>query len=297
MSEVETVAASTAAPTTTIAPATAQDTAPPEPQIETIKSEAPQPQPKPNGNGQARDPAEWIDMDALPPEYRKIVEPRLNRLYSFAKQAETDIDVLRRHAMQLQGQLREVTDKQLREQRQDEESRLTSELTRAHQEADFNRVSQLTAQIAELKAKPAPMPAPPPQQHAAPVQQLPPQVTETIARWSQESAEDGLPARPFTRPGHPDFEPAAGMINSLLASPSWRAKGLPAILAEMDRMFGGPAPRKAPPAAPPTTSNARPQGNGKQPTLTPDEYRVARLMNLKPDDYLKQKIELEKLRR
>lgn len=293
MSEVETVAASTPTQTTTIAPSSAQPAGPAPAQIETIQPDAPAPANNGNGAAKQRDGTEWIDFDAMPEELRKIVQPRFNRLYSHLKEYENDLKAVKAHAFQMQEAFHALTSKQAQEQAQTEEARIKSEIVRANQEADFSRVADLTAQLVEMKSKPPPQP----QRQAPP--QAPPMPTEidrAISQWATESGEDGLPARPFTHKDHPDFYAAAGMLKSMMESPTWRSKGLPSMLAEMDRLYGGPAPRRAPPAAPPTTGNTRPQGNGKQPTLTPEELRTARLMNRTPEQYLKDKIEMEKAR-
>lgn len=178
-------------------------------------------------------------------------------------------------------------------------ARIEREIAEAARSEDYTKVAALTSELASTKSKgaqTAPLPAATEAQSGtsqqadadqAPVDPdtiLSPADQAKALAWAEEKGTDQQPLRPWLREGHPKYQRAALTIRAAMADGDLKAKGIEAVMAEVDRAMGvRSAPRAAGAGA--LTSDGSPGSSRPAVKLSADQREAARAMGLSEDKY------------
>ena len=225
-------------------------------------------------------PEGWDQVELPPP-----VQKRFNRIYAEMKQSHNDVLALAATNRQLLESVERLSSRQDGKDTDEKADMLKDRKVDAREKGNFAAVAELDDQLAKLRT-PAPVqakaqPAPAKEQRGG----ITPEQAEVIVEWAQETDEDGNFKRPWAHEGHPKHEQMAEAASMLMGDMKLRARGVAAVLDEIDKKMGMGGRRSV--AAVLSGDGGRPAEKTK--TLTADEKRVVQLMGITEERYLKSK--------
>ena len=204
-------------------PAKAQDQTPPAPQP---KAEKPAPTQEHDSDG-----SDWVDIED------PKLKARFNRLYRHTKEAnakaektERQVALLAEQNRKLQAALETYAAQQKDAKTKAELAALKKEAKEALATGDTDAFLEVNERLTEIKqeakkSEPAPQP-----QNAISDTEM-----KVLNSWQNQTDDDGEPARPWARPGHPEFAATQDMIRRVVNLPDMQDAPIREILAEVDR--------------------------------------------------------------
>ena len=233
------------------------------------------------------DGRKYIDFSQLPEDVRGPIEVRFNQLYGYMKQNERIITKMGKDNRSLLDRLGKVETDTTQRSVDDRIEALKSQKKEALDAGDNAKVVEIDDQIAKLRATPKK------QETRTEVAQEEAVFTteqeQRIKSLGFETNEKGDYIRPWAIPSHPLHMKGASIAAAVLEDPSFSARGMDAVLEEVDRLMEVKKPTRGSPTVLSADANVSPKRSGK-PTLTDDEKAIARAMELTPEQYLEGKI-------
>jgi len=213
-----------------------------------VQQPAPEPAPAPEED-KAKKGTKFVD---LPPE----LDARFKRIYANMKAAERNNEALFKANVELIKRLDDMESRTAQKQTTDQMGALKEEYARAQMSADYQRAAEILDQMTELKiaAKSAGVRAPDIPKQVEPDIDLSQGEQQTVVAWGQQTDDNGQPLRPWANPSSPKFPKFQAALSAVTSDPDYAGAAIPKILAEVDRMMGGP--QRANGAAPVLSSTA-----------------------------------------
>lgn len=209
--------------------------APPPAKAQVQPEAAPQPKAEKSAPAQEQDGdgSDWVDIED------PKLKARFNRLYRHTKEANAKAERTERQVALLAEQNRKLQTALENYAAHQKDARTKAELASLKKEAKealatgdtdaFLAVNERLTEIKQEVKKPAP-PQPPPQQTAISDSEM-----KVLNNWQNQADDDGEPARPWARPGHPEFAATQDMIRRVVNMPDMQDAPIREILAEVDR--------------------------------------------------------------
>lgn len=179
------------------------------------------------------DGSDWVDIED------PKLKARFNRLYRHTKEANAKAEKTERQVALLAEQNKKLQTALETYAAQQRDARTKAELASLKKEAKealatgdtdaFLAVNERLTEIKQEVKKPEPK-APAPQQTAINDSEM-----KVLQSWQSQTDDDGEPARPWARPGHPEFSATQDMIRRVVNMPDMQDAPIREILAEVDR--------------------------------------------------------------
>lgn len=209
--------------------------APPPAKAQVPPEAAPQPKAEKSVPAQEQDGdgSDWVDIED------PKLKARFNRLYRHTKEANAKAEKTERQVALLAEQNRKLQTALETYAAQQKDAKTKAELAALKKEAKealatgdtdaFLEVNERLTEIKQEVKKPEPEPAPQPQNAISDTEM------KVLNNWQNQTDDDGEPARPWARPGHPEFAATQDMIRRVVNLPDMQDAPIREILAEVDR--------------------------------------------------------------
>ena len=236
--------------------------------------------PEPGSEEQPETSTKMVDMDG-------DTQKRFNKIYGNMKQYERVVGQMGRENRALLERLDKLEGSAYTAEVTTAIDGLKKQKVEALDNGDHEKVTDIDDKIAQIRAIPEPMPSPV-SSYASEDATLSQQDSTLISEWGAERDDTGAYKRPWAQAGHPYNTKAAALGAAVLEDPAIVAQGTEAILAEVDRLMGGPGPTRVTRTSPVLTNDkgvTPPSTKAGKPTQ--DQILIAKAMDIPIDKYMK----------